>query len=193
MEQAGNQITISLQKIEKADVCLDASGPATAFVDLKNLAEGNYNLTINIGKSMSSLGKLMVTDKAYELDMEASEDLLIDQPVLRRIPDRVIWGTVRYTNQQQTQELRTVLLNSLRNAGAAEKSLPEGDYYYFDVDAVGKLKIDSEGAENTFLMEFGGSDDQLASILKQVEQTYGAQASVRIYNTAGDEFSTSSF
>lgn len=195
MERAGKQITISLEEIQKADVCLEASGPATAFIDLENLTEGNYDLTINIGEFISSKGKLLVTDKAYQLKMEASEGLIVERHILHRIPDHVIWGTIRYADRLRAKGLYHMLMTSLQGAGASEKRLPEGDYYYFDVDAGGRLRTGNAGQEpeDTFILEFNGSNEQIQTILRQVEQVYGEDAMVRIYNAVGDEFKTTSF
>lgn len=112
--------------------------------------------------------------------------------ILRRIPDRVIWGTVRYDDARQADALYETLMASLRGIGAAEKRLPEGSYYYFEVDATGKLRLGEAGHEqqNTFVLEFAGSSEQLQTVLQQVAQQYGEQAMVRIYNTSGEEFTS---
>lgn len=90
MQRTGNTITIELSSIEKADVCLDAIGPATAFVDVSNLPEGDYDLTIKVGKAISNHGTLSVTPQAYKLSIKEPQGLIIENKTLSRVPDNVI-------------------------------------------------------------------------------------------------------
>lgn len=191
VQQVGNTIAVELTGIEKADVCLEAIGPATAFIDMSNLAEGDYELIIKVGEAITNQGTLTVTPQSYQVSMEEPEALIIENTELLRIPANVIWGTVRYNTQQKVKGLYDHLISSLRGVGAADKRLSEGNYYYFEVDASGRIRPKNAAldmAEEPFLMEFSGGDDQIANVLGQIESLYGEEAIVRVYNAKGEEF-----
>lgn len=191
VQRIGNTITVELTGIEEADVCLDAIGPATAFVDFSNLAEGDYELIIKVGEAISNQGVLSVSPDAYQVFMEEPKGLVIENAELLRIPDNIIWGTIKYDAQQKAKGLYTDLMSSLQGIGAREKRLSEGNYYYFDVDATGRIRPKNAAvdvAEEPFVMEFSGDTDQLVNVLGQISKLYGEEAMVRIYNTKGEEF-----
>lgn len=194
VQRVGNIITIELTDVEKADVCLDAIGPATAFIDMGNLPEGDYNLLIKVGEAITNQGTLSVTPQSYQLSMEEPEGLIVENIELLRIPDNVIWGTIKYIAQQKTKGLYDNLMSSLQGIGATEKRLSEGNYYYFDVDVSGRIRPKNAVLDNLteepFLMEFSGNDDQLVNVLGQMENIYGEGAMIRIYNAKGEEFTS---
>lgn len=191
MQRAGNTITIELTSIEKADVCLNAIGPATAFIDVGNLPEGDYDLTIRLGKSISNHGTLSVTPQAYSLAFEEARGLIVENKELLRVPDDVIWGTVKFLTGQQNENLYDAFLSAMESIGASEKRLKEGDYFYFDIDASGKIYQRSslnDRMENYFLMEFNGNEKQIINVLNQMVRTFGDEAMIRLYNAKGEVF-----
>ncbi len=190
--KASQSIHIELTGVEKADVCLDAIGPATAFVDIGSLAEGDYALTIAIGESILNQGTLSVTPEAYELMVENPEGLILENTELLRIPDKLLWGTLRYQPGQAVKNAQSELLTALTSIGAAEKKLAEGNYFYFEVGGSGKIRSQTSNpgmAEDAFLMEFSGDSKQLKQVLQRMNQTFGEAVTIRMYNARGEEFS----
>lgn len=190
--KAAQSIHIELTGIEKADVCLDAIGPATAFVDVGSLAEGDYALTVAIGESILNQGTLSVTPEAYELSIENSEGLILENTELLRIPDHLLWVTLRYPPGQAVKNAQSELLTALASIGASEKKLSEGNYFYFEVGSSGKIRPQTSNpgmTEDAFLMEFSGDSKQLKQVLQQMNQTFGEVVSIRMYNARGEEFS----
>ncbi len=191
VQRMGNTISIELTGVEKADVCLDAIGPASAFIDVGNLSEGDYELIIKVGHELVNQGTLKVTSQAYHLTMEQPEGLLLENTDLLRIPDNTIWGTLKYEPEQKNKGVYQTLLSNLEAVGATEKRLDEGDYYYFDVDAAGRIQQRNNTAdlwEEALLLEFNGSNDQITQVLQQMKQTFNDQISIRLYNAKGEEF-----
>lgn len=191
IQREGQAIHITLSSIEKADVCLNAIGPATAFIDVGNLPEGDYDLTIQLGQAITNYGALSVTPEAYKLSIEEPQGLLVENPELLRIPKDVIWGTVKYLSGQQNKNLYEAFLGSLEGIGASEKRLTEGNYFYFDIDATGKIRANQsvpDRVEIPFLMEFNGDEDQVIRVLNQMSQTFGEEVVIRVYNSRGEEF-----
>jgi len=184
-------VRIVLEKVEEADVCLDAIGPASAFVELGNLPHNEYNLTIQLGESVIKSGTLTVNKEAYRIDLHDTEGITLATPELRRIPQQTIWGNVKFESDDKYKDLIKFFEQSLDQAGANDKKYAEGDYGYFRVGADGKIQPPSENRElqreHGFLFDFNGDAEDLEGVLKQVNQQYqGVQ--IRIYDNQGREF-----
>ncbi len=184
-------IRIILEKVEEADVCLDAIGPASAFVELGNLPHNDYNLTIQLGESVVKSGTLTVSKDAYQVDLHDTEGISLATPELRRVPQQTIWGSLKYESNESHKDLIKFFEQSLDQAGANEKKFAEGDYGYFRVGADGKILQQAENRElareHAFIFDFGGDAEDIESVLKQVNQKYeGVQ--VRIYDNQGREY-----
>ena len=188
----GRAITVSLSEIAASDVCLEAIGPAASFLDLGTLTEGDYNLTINVGKNLVNTGILSVTEAAYKLTLNEDVGLLVDNPTLLRIPSGLIWGTIRFPQEESPAGS---FFSKLRGIGASEQVLPQGDYGYFTTNASGNIEPNLTPfgtAERSFLMRYDGDARQLEQLIEEVSADYGSDVSIRMHTTQGEDFTSHS-
>ena len=188
----GRAITISLSEIAASDVCLEAIGPAASFLDLGTLAEGEYDLTINVGKNLVNTGVLSVAEAAYRLTLNEAVGLLIDNPTLLRIPSGLIWGTLRFPQEESPAGS---FFSKLRGIGASEQVLPQGDYGYFTTNASGHIETDNTPfgtVEQSFLMRYDGDARQLERLIEEISADYSSDVSIRMHTTRGEDFTSHS-
>ena len=184
-------INITLEKVEKADVCLDAIGPASAFVELGHLPNKEYNLNIQLGESIIKSGTLTVSKDAYHIEMHDYESVELVNPDLQRIPDQAVWGLIKYEMNDNNKKFSKYFDQVMDRAGASDKKFAEGQYGYFEVGADGGITQPQEAKEDVveqrFLFDFNGDADDLKMVLKQVNSTY-KDVQIRLYNAQGREF-----
>ncbi len=184
-------IRIVLEKVEKSEVCLDAIGPASAFVELGNLPSNDYDLTIQLGESIIKSGTLTVSKDAYRIDMHEDEGVMLANAELLRIPQQTIWGSIKYEPSKDKKDLVKHFDDILGHAGAHDRKFAEGDYGYFKVGANGKVLHPTESQEtqeeHAFLFDFKGDMEGLQAALKQITQQY-QDVQIRIYDSEGREF-----
>lgn len=188
VRREGSDITISLREIQGADVCLEAMAPAASFLDVGELTPGEYSMIIEVGTSLTNTGTLLVTDEAVELLMGQTEGLIIPTSRMLRVPEDIIWGTVR--DSAEHAGVSSQFMQRLRGLGAASKTLPEGDYGYFSVDAIGNVTPSSltPGQDNLFLLGFRGEASNLEQLVNEMADTYGHEVTVSLRTSRGDEF-----
>ncbi len=188
VRREGSDITVSLREIQGADVCLEAMAPATSFLDIGELPSGEYPITIEVGASLTNTGTLLVTDEAVELLMGQTEGLIVPTPRMLRIPENIVWGTLQATAEHAGASSQ--FMQRLRSLGAASKTLPEGDYGYFSVDAVGNVSTSSltPGQDALFVFGFRGETSNLEQLVSEMADTYDHQVTVSLRTSQGDEF-----
>lgn len=184
-------IHIVLESIEESDVCLDAIGPASAFVELGYLPEKEYNLTVQLGESIVKSGTLAVSKNAYQVEMHDFDGVELLNPELLRIPEQTVWGLLKYERSEENKELNKFFDQVMDQAGASTKKFAEGDYGYFKVGADGKISQPISNKETVveqpFLFDFSGDTDDLEMVLKQINNKY-EEVQIRMYNAKGHEF-----
>ncbi|WP_277478146.1 hypothetical protein [Catalinimonas alkaloidigena] len=184
-------IKIVLEEVEVSDVCLDAIGPASAFVDLGMLDEKEYDLQIQMGSSLINHGTLSVSKDAYELNLLESEGIELAVPKLNRIPAQAVWGTIKYTDEERHKKVAAYFEEAMDIAGATDKKFSEGDYGYFKVSSEGKITQPIEGneavKEQAFLFDFAGKTEDLLQVLQRINSRYN-DVQLRFYNAQGEEF-----
>ncbi len=188
LRREGSAITVSLREIQGADVCLEAVAPAASFLDIGELSSGEYPITIEVGTSLTNSGTLLVTDDAVELLLGPTEGLIVPTPRMLRVPEGVIWGTVLASAEHAG--VGGQFMQRLRGLGAASKILPEGDYGYFLVDAVGNVRPSSltSGQDNLFVLGFRGEVSNLEQLVSGIADVYPDQVAVSLRTSRGDEF-----
>ena len=183
----GQSLAISLSDVEGADVCLEAIAPASSFLDLGELATGDYPVIIKVGDALTNTGTLTVTDESFSLVMNEEKGLIIQTPRLLRVPKGVIWGSVYASEPGTVGNATQDFLNRLQSLGASQKMLTEGDYGYFSVDASGHIITAASRTENTFLLDYQGKTADLARLMEEVASAYGDKVDISLRTAAGDE------
>lgn len=191
LRREGSDITVSLREIQGADVCLEAVAPAASFLDVGELSPGEYPITIEVGTSLANSGTLLVTGEAIELLMGQTEGLIVPTLRMLRVPQDVIWGTVQASAKHAG--VGNQFMQRLRSLGATSKILPEGDYGYFSVDAIGNPMPSSltPGQDDLFVLGFRGEASNLEQLVNEMAATYDHQVTVSVRTSRGDEFRSS--
>ena len=57
----------------------------------------------------------------------------INGPILKRIPNNIIWGTVGYHNSTSIDKVND-FINSIKAVGALDVNLANGNYNYFEIE-----------------------------------------------------------
>lgn len=129
----GSKINIKLFDIQKdGHDDLDVmKGSASCKINMGNLANGQYNLQITVGKSVSE-GLVNVSTNLVTLEFESPTDLTIDHDTLNRIPFGTVWGYVGY-QKTSNGNLATDFISTLVTLGGEPSELQPGYYGYFSI------------------------------------------------------------
>ncbi|MFP4089950.1 MAG: hypothetical protein ACLFUB_03200 [Cyclobacteriaceae bacterium] len=195
MIQDEQSIRVVLEKVETSELCLKAIGPATAFVDIRDLPAKDYELIIQVGESIINEGKLHVSKQSYEVTFNEYNSLTLLNDKINRVPERAIWGTIRYLPMEANKELFSFFKQASATFGANEAKFATGDYGYFQVGADGKILQNPPATEESlvekpFLLEFTGDEDDLSQLIEQLKGNF-EQFEIRLYTTQGREFTDS--
>ncbi|MEQ9442067.1 MAG: hypothetical protein RIG62_23710 [Cyclobacteriaceae bacterium] len=189
-QQQIDGIAIALNKVEEPDACLKAMGPASAFVEIGSLNNGEYEFSLQIGDDITNTGKLVVTPESYQLALNGDAGMNLETVLLQRVPKEAIWGTVQFFNESNDSFAKSFVAQ-LTKMGATEDKFQEGEYGFFQVDASGKITQPTFTDENppfTFLLNFNGDQDDVISLLSEVNRNHGDEMAIRLYTANGDEF-----
>lgn len=184
-------IKVELQEIETSDICLDAIGPAAAFVEIGNLEPKEYNVSIQLGESIINSGTLAVSKESYQLNLADHQGVQLLNPELNRIPQQAVWGQIKFPESEDNKELIEFFVHTMGVAGASNKKFAEGDYGYFKVAADGKIaqpiSVQEKLVEHAFLLDFSGDREDLQIVMQQINTHY-EDVQIRLFNARGEEF-----
>ena len=186
----GETLVISLSEVQGADVCLEAIAPATSFLDVGELAIGEYSVVIEVGEALTNTGTLTVSAESFDLVMNQEQGLFIETPRLLRIPSGMVWGTVYASEPNVVGGATQDVLNRLQGLGATAPLLPEGDYGYFSVDASSTVinsSVSADRTESMFLLDYEGKSADLVRLIEEIADTYEGHVAVSLRTAAGDE------
>jgi len=135
----GNQINIKLTDIEKDghDDLNIALGSASCTVNLGSLANGVYDLQIEVVNTVNS-GTLTITDDQTLINFPSTQKLTINHDTLIRIPFGTVWGYVGYQSTSN-QGLANNFISGMDALGAEPADLESGYYGYFSISDSSEL------------------------------------------------------
>lgn len=190
LQQGADGLAIVLNEVEEPTACLKAMGPASAFVDVGSLNIGEYDFSLQIGKSIINTGKLTVTPESYELVLNGEAGMNLKTLQLQRVPKNSLWGFIRFQGEAD-ESLARSFITQLTNLGSTQDRFEEGDYGFFEVDAAGKMTqpmVTNERQPFTFLMGFHGDQEEVASLLSEMHRNYGDKVQIRLQMANGREY-----
>ena len=123
---------------EPNGVCTTATGPASSFIDISEMATGTYTLKLQVGNK-STTGVLELQDDYLSLRSSDPDIVEVSTPELRFQPPHIIWGYAT-TSLPSTQVSARVLRDSLLQLGATPLTLTPGTYPQFTITEYGFLK-----------------------------------------------------
>lgn len=164
---------VRFSKIVMPQICLTALGPAGCAVNLGSLAEGQYNLELEVN-GKTEIAQLMVSKGSYQVNHQPGLNFKFENAELKRIPQFLIWGSVGYINDSLVSVVNT-FTDSLQILGAQQVQLLPGDYWYFKVDAQGNLippEYHGYPFIKMFSYSFNGSLDELKEFISRYSSRY---------------------
>lgn len=187
LNKTANKIDISFEGIIKPNICLTSLGPATAFIDLGKVAAGVYQLNIKTNGKLSK-GELVVTPDSYTISIPNRTQIQLPQPILPRIPANTIWGTIGY-HTASSETIAQSVVDALIQAGATARTYTQGNYWYFNIDANGKIlppKNHGYWFVKPFILQYGGDIDKLKTLLQQIKAQHGNNLYVTVNTSNGE-------
>jgi hypothetical protein len=187
-DASSNKIIVDILGIYIQDMCLTAFGPATATIPLSNIQNKSYDIEFKIGSNIST-GKLICTSDEFKLQMNELLQIKIDDPVLKRIPNNTIWGTIGYHSSTSIDKVND-FINSIKAAGATDVNLQNGNFNYFEIENFIIKEPTNKGYHFTksFVYSFTGDKNLVRSIVKDYGKNFGDIMSVSVYGDMGEEF-----
>ncbi len=142
-----SQLDIVFNEIYKDNSCNSATGPAYNAYTFTKIVNGVYDISLQVKGKSAVAGTLTITDSAYTLDMEQSEDFEFVNPHLFSMPKGILWGSIQtYSDNQQTDDVVDKFYTQLADLKLADTLLAEGDYTYFTVGNKNEVTLRRTGA-----------------------------------------------
>jgi hypothetical protein len=183
-----SKISIEILGIYEPNICLTAIGPARSTIPISNIQNKSYDIEFKIGSNIST-GKLICESKEFRLQMNDFVQIKINEPVLKRIPVNLIWGTVGYHNSTTLGKVNE-FINSIKAAGASEINLENGNYNYFEIEnnTINEPNNSGYWFTKSFVYSFTGDKNIIRSIVKDYSISFGDLMSISVYGDMGEKF-----
>ncbi len=173
----GNTISINLEAVTIQTICATAFGPAHCTIPLSHLKNGIYSLIFNV-RGNANRYELTITDKSYQLKpINSPKDVAFIGTELMKVPDNTAWGYLWNHDGSNPENSFNIFDSSLRAKGATPKTLSEGDYGYFKIDADGKLKISPHSNGISYVYTYVDSIATLEPVMKQFPKSVSVRLS----------------
>lgn len=184
----GSDIKVQLLDITAPDTCQGASGPATRFIPIGQLADGAYTFTLSLNTLLVNKGILTVQNGHYELSLPEQKGIDFQNRVLETLPEGYLWGFAD-TPAEQDLPVADQLLQHLKNQTEAPL-LPAGFYSYFTVSGSGLYffhrSMAPAGQHRPFLRRFGSSTaGELRNLLQGYRNDPVRPLNIRCLSTFG--------
>lgn len=189
VESGAGQLRVRLNEVAEPDQPDGAPGPARTFIPLGALADGTYNLSIQLGETLFNEGVLTVGQGHYELVFsEATVGIDVQNRVLNTIPDGSVWGYVLTPTEIQQPAANAFLLN-IKNF-TEEAGLPAGFYGYFTVAGTGQVffhrSVAPGGAAQLFVRRLSADPNALRGLLNTYRNDAQTPLTIRCWWTGGE-------
>ena len=189
LDRLGRTTTVNFTGIAIPNICATAFGPATCRIPLTSLSPGSYDLTFLVNGRIRFF-KLAVSDTSYTVSGTDTDAVAFVHSKLMRIPEGTVWGYIGYPALSVAPLVRS-FLDSARAVGCQTVRLPEGNYYYFSVDAGGKLVLPGNYGYyfmEQFVFSFSGKPASIEGLVARYGKTYGDSLSIAVLDTRGNVF-----
>lgn len=185
-------VALTFTDIVKPNICLTATGPATAIVNLGTLANNTYEFSITVN-SLTLPAQLILTDSIIEIVGGDSTWTDVVRSILYRVPASTIWGEVGYNAFARDSAL--TFFFSLINIGASPARLSTGHYGYFFIDSTSAIDSILElgpsiGTDSIFsyIFDYTGDTTALSNLVQAYQNQAGNLVKVNVRTSDGYQF-----
>lgn len=159
----GKELAIDFVEIGDINVCLTATGPATAIIDLSGMGNGDYQMSLN-NASLKNSGVLKIGDEEIVLDFDHQNGIAIKSKTVRRIQPGTYWGMTGYHAESSADKVNEFFdrVRGMDGVIALNDQVP-GVYSYFEIDENGEIKFDPATTGYQFsksmIFQYSGNDE----------------------------------
>ncbi len=190
LNSSARHTDIEISDIEVPDVCVTAIGPAMHTLVLGNTENVTEDFTIWINEHKHNF-RLEINQENIIVHKESpfENHLLFAFDSLMRIPHGTVWGYVLIDAATDKNEIYDALMDAFFAVGAEEMVLPDGNYYYFNIQD-DQIHFDNVKQQNfPFYFRFDPSLDTLIETYYEVIDKYeDHEIQLRLFNTTGERF-----
>lgn len=177
-----SNLVVNLNGIEHPENCMEGAAPAIADVSFANLANGNYDLEINILSLIKNNGFIEVSPGAIKIELISHDGLHISNNEIFRVPNNTYWGYIA---------LDKVNLAAVSSSFLEEIEILQDDHSFVDGN-YGHFKI--SGDNNTvdfdvttafpdhdkFVFKYSGDLDELTKVIDDFREDTAIQNDIEI-------------
>ncbi|MBR9921410.1 MAG: hypothetical protein GYB31_11275 [Bacteroidetes bacterium] len=188
MSQNYSNILLSLNEILEPETCEEGNAPAVSQIQLEQLINNKYLVSINLKNTVENVGELEVFSDRYRLQLETTNGIQILNPELNRVPENVIWGSFAYRNEDHSF-LAEDFQNELEIITTFE-NFPVGDYGHFYVINNQNIFVADQSPEElsfrqNFLFHYDGDFEDIQGILSEFRNTYQNEIHILLMDDKG--------
>ncbi|MGV8092283.1 MAG: hypothetical protein AB2L24_10515 [Mangrovibacterium sp.] len=158
-----NKLSITFTSVLETDFCLTAVGPASAIINLGNMANGQYELELN-NAELKNKGTLKISDSEITLDFKNQNGIEIVRQITKKVPVDTYWGTIGYHTGSTIEKVDEFLEKLKDIDGVAFNKQVPGKYFYYEIDQNGEIVTNTENSGyhfvKAFIFQYTGDDEE---------------------------------
>ncbi|MBK8555825.1 MAG: hypothetical protein IPL65_08660 [Lewinellaceae bacterium] len=183
-----SDITVQVRDIMEPDTCLGAPAKAHSFLPVGDLLDGEYELSFLLGEAIENKGTLKVANGRYEWNLAQPAGIDLQNRVLQRIPDGLVWGFIS-TPQEQDMPRAQQCIAAIKALSQDAVLLP--DFYgYFTVSGSGSVffhkSFSPEGNAAFFVRRLDGDKGALRNLLDDYRSDLQLPLQITCWSTEGE-------
>lgn len=158
-----NALTLSLLNIVTPEDCQEGEAPATALVQIGDLAAVDYDFNIDLKGQIRSYGSLSVMQDRYLLNFQIKNGFRIPHVELMRVPATVMWGYVNHITEEQ--DVVNEFIAELEGISTAT-NLNDGYYGWYEIENQALSSVKGElrtGVNTRFIFNHPENIDDLTN------------------------------
>lgn len=180
-------IQLNIDRVDYASDCRPGTSFGNEVVSPGRLLDNVYDIEVRLQNLVANEGILNILPDRYRLSFFDPVGITVAQTELLRTPPSLVWGMIRYTDDQAAANQAIAELEAL---GLGRIDLPEGIYTQFRIDN-GRLELPGESKTRTLFFYRERLGARLADINKWAEMTRSQTdlfERVGVYTGRGDRF-----
>lgn len=182
----GDQIQLILGEVIHEGPCQMSNELITAHSSF-DLSPRQYDINISIKNVAQNHGTIDVSLDRYSLHLDSENGILIEDPIVKIIPDQYAWGLINF-DLSEHQSTISELIREVQNDNIPH-NLDDGNYGYFDIKD-GAIHVNQNGSsgrfKEVFILKQKESFDDLISGFELLSQF--PQVQIQLFNSTGAEY-----
>ena len=188
-DKTGNDLTLTIFEIVAPETCDPGNAPATGLEPIYDIEEGSYGLIIDLQEVVSNVGKLIVSEDDFRVEMNNEVGIKWQQKELSKVPETALWGYLVYDGEAQSA-IAVDFINSLQEKGTAFDRA-DGYFGHFTIEnteitAVHKAPTDVN--TQLFIQYYDGTLETLNIIVNDFRATAPNGMELHLFDGKGKEW-----